>query len=222
MEKGISIYHDDALVGRLTREIVSKGHRILQSHKFGNSDREHVATLLQLMDPPGPRLLDLGCGVGEMSRLMKILRPDLEPVLLNLSEAQLEMCPDFPKVCGKIDAIPCGDSTFDAALLAYALGHGSLIATCSEVARVLRPGGHLLVYDIMSEDPLRFHAMMDYYTWSPEVLTRTAGKFDLETDFVAEVGGSTNTCDGIDLLGEEEFKLAFGDVTPIVYRFVRT
>ena len=142
--KKYGIYHDDAAVE------VAGVRGILQMFLFNTDDAEHVATLLSLcVFPPDSHILDCGCGTGEMDVLIKDQRPDLRLTLLNKSLTQLSRCPPESRVRGDMHVLPFRDGSFNAMLLCYTLGYGSIETVFSEAARILRPGGQLVLADMV-------------------------------------------------------------------------
>ena len=146
----MDLYADDALVERLTMEgIEAAGSRLLQIDRFDYDDAEHIATLLCLFEIPlNATVLDVGCGVGETARLMHAVRPDLKFVLSNVSQSQLDMCPDFPKVLAPAESLPVERGDVDHLLVTYALGHFDLPLFAQQAMRILPTGGRLYVFDL--------------------------------------------------------------------------
>lgn len=148
----MDLYADDALVERLTLEgIAATGSRLLQIDRFHPDDAEHIASLLCLFEMPmNATVLDVGCGVGETARLMHAVRPDLKFVLSNVSQAQLDMCPDFPKVLASAESLPVARGDVDHMLVTYALGHFDLPLFAQQAMRILPTGGRLYVFDLFN------------------------------------------------------------------------
>ena len=131
--------------------VIDRGLRLLHIWKLADTDAEHCAILLDHMaPPPGARILDAGCGIGEVARLMCEQRPDLEFTLLNISQYQLDLAPPgMPKLLASFDDIPAPDQSFDAVMFNHAICHAAdWLTTFREAARVLRPGGRVLIYDM--------------------------------------------------------------------------
>ena len=217
-----SVYDDDAKVGDLTRPVVNAGYRVLQIHKLGETDREHVAALLEHFDPPrGAHILDAGCGIGEVAKLMAEARPDLDFTLLNISPAQLAMCPKaMEKKEGRLEEMPFGDACFDAVMINYALGHADLEPTLSEAARVLRRNGVLFIYD-MTADPDQdcLVASMQYQLHSSDEVATCAKLHGLVLN--RKVDPETNMKDFTSIVRDDEVHKLLATVRPIVYRFVK-
>ncbi len=131
--------------------IVGLGLRTLHVWKLAETDSEHCAILLDHMAPPlGAQILDAGCGIGEVARLMREQRPDLHFTLLNISRAQLDLAPaDMPRLLASYDAIPTPDASFDVVMFNFSICHADdWLTTLREAVRVLRPGGRVFIYDM--------------------------------------------------------------------------
>ena len=90
-----------AAVERATIAGMRDGHRLFQTHRYAADDTAQVRLLLDVLAPPrNATILDAGCGIGEVSRLMAALRPDLFFVMSNISPRQLATVPGRPAVRG--------------------------------------------------------------------------------------------------------------------------
>lgn len=138
-----------------TRVVLEYGHRLFQTHRFGASDVEQIEILLAAMSAPlGAVVLDAGCGVGEASRLMAEARPDLSFVLVNLSEYQLSHCPAgerFHRMLGDCHAMPIADGSVGVVMYSSSLCQMDTAIALREAARVLAPGGVLLINDMIRD-----------------------------------------------------------------------
>ena len=144
-----------AAVEMATVHCVTAGQRVLQTHFYANDERGQVAYLLEQMQPPqGAIVLDAGCGIGEVSRLMAEMRPDLAFVLANISPYQLSLCPDgkqFMPLLTDCHALDINDGTIDAVMYSSALCQLDETVALAEAARVLKEGGILLINDMARE-----------------------------------------------------------------------
>jgi SAM-dependent methyltransferase len=100
---------------------------------------------------PRGRALDVACGTGRRVARLAALGHDVSGI--DLTPAMLERarsrCPTAALTVGSWDHLPYEDATFDIVTSALALCHAvDLRAPVREMARVLRPGGWLVVSDI--------------------------------------------------------------------------
>lgn len=175
-------YENDAAVAQVTGQLTADGVRLLSFFRMAEDDVEHVRQQLEQMNlPRGASVLDAGCGVGEFARLASAIRPDLRFTLLNVSDAQLALCPDgHTKIRADFHSIPVESGGFDAVLLDYAIGHGELGPLLVELSRVLKHGGMLFIHDLFrgddSEQADAFSKALNYasYTVSDAVLAADA------------------------------------------------
>jgi len=124
----------------------------------GDPTRGQAATIPEhLPDLPGP-LADLGCGRGALARALamhgrEVLAVDPQPgVLRDLVDAG-----GVRPVAAGGEALPLADGCLAAAVYANALHHVPVDrqgAAMEEAARVLLPGGRLIVIEPLPEGPL--------------------------------------------------------------------
>lgn len=152
-----SIYENDKRVGELSRIAVeATGSSLLQIHRFSEQDDLHASILLDIFRPAAhAKIIDVGCGVGELAELMSKQRPDLQFTLTNISAAQLAMCPTgFKTVKCSAEHLPFNDREFDVVLCAYVLGHVDIRIALAEFYGVLNSSGKVCVYDIFKTQEL--------------------------------------------------------------------
>lgn len=101
--------------------------------------------------PPGCDVLDAACGTArhgvEIARRgHRLTGVDRSPHMLEKARAKL---PDATFLDGELEALPVPDAAFDAVVCGLALVHlPRLEAVMAEFARVLRPGGRLIISDV--------------------------------------------------------------------------
>lgn len=143
---------DIAAIDAATDGAIAAGHRIFQTHLYGDSDTEHVDILMSVMAPPlNAMVLDAGCGIGEVSRLMSAARPDLSFILMNLSVLQLSKCPVGEQYMHLLDdchATILNDNVVDVAMYSSALCQMDAPVALAEAYRIIKPGGVLMVNDM--------------------------------------------------------------------------
>jgi SAM-dependent methyltransferase len=110
-----------------------------------------------LADAP-PEILEVGCGTGWFTRRVAEALPrsrvtglDLDPVRLAHAAAH-NGAPNLRYVPGDLAALPFADGTFDLVYTRFVLVHlADPTAALREQARVVRPGGRLVAYDMVHD-----------------------------------------------------------------------
>ena len=142
-----------------TSVAIAAGAHVLQTHFYGDSDIEHVEHLLNWFDPPhGSTVIDAGSGLGEVSRLMAEMRPDLAFLLINLSPLQLSLGPENGERFRRLQAdcqdlrasVP--DGFAHAIMFSSALCQMDAERALSEAHRVLVTDGVILINDMARTD----------------------------------------------------------------------
>ena len=141
---------------------------------------------------PDARVLDAGCGAGRISRYLADRGCDVQGI--DLSPGMIAMArrdhPDLPFQVGELTDLPFPDDTFAGVLLWYSTIHtapDALPQIYREVARVLRPGGHVLVGS-QSGDGIR-DVSAAYREFGHDVaLIRYLATADRLSGYLADVG----------------------------------
>ena len=123
---------------------------------------------------------DLGCGTGLLSHAIapyvgRVIAVDASTDMLDAARGRLEGLEHVELRQGEIEALPIADGALDVAMLSLVLHHvpdpGRALG---EVARVIRPGGRVLVVDMLPHDREDYQQQMGH-VWlgfSEEKMTR--------------------------------------------------
>ena len=127
-----------------------------------------IATAIAAEVAAGNRLLDVGCGPGEVLSTLATLAPDIETTGLDIDAAMIERAerkadrlarsgsrrrPTF--VVADAASMPFADATFDVVVSSYAVHHWpDRQAGLAEMMRVLKPGGRAIIWDIAPPHPV--------------------------------------------------------------------
>jgi len=127
---------------------------------LGQSRRLRKTTVDRALIQPGDTVLDVGCGTGEVTLLAKtrakqgsVFGIDPAPEMIAVARkkaARKRLEIDFR--VGVIEALPFPDSSIDvvtSSLMMHHLPEDLRVRGLSEVYRVLKPGGLLLIADFM-------------------------------------------------------------------------
>ncbi len=124
----------------------------------GRSWKSLAEALLKLMEPRV--IADLGAGEGTLSQLLaqraqQVIAVDNSPKMVEFG-AQLARDHGFRNLeyrLGDLEAPPIADASVDLALFSQALHHANRPAhAVREAARILRPGGRIVVLDLLRHD----------------------------------------------------------------------
>ncbi len=133
---------------------------------------EHPA-LLALLDPEWV-VGDLGCGTGQLAEIVapyvaRVVAVDESPDMLEAAGRRLggsDVEDRIERREGRLEALPVSDGELDVALLSLVLHYvPHPEAALSEAARALRPGGRLLVVDMVAHDRQEYAEEMGH-RWS--------------------------------------------------------
>lgn len=117
----------------------------------GGADAEYEEQILPLLArhlDGARRVLDIGCGEGQVAR--RLATRGAEVTGIDPTTAQVRTARDRGAgtryARARAEAVPCRDASFDAVVLCLALEHIAAYETAiSEAARVLEPGGRFVL-----------------------------------------------------------------------------
>lgn len=101
----------------------------------------------------GARVLELGCGTGHLQLALAQARIDhvgydLSPTILRVARGRLQRAELLPRLLrGRAQALPFRSGRFSDVVATFPAPYIVDPATLNEVARVLQPGGQLLIID---------------------------------------------------------------------------
>jgi SAM-dependent methyltransferase len=127
----------------------------LRDEMFG--DRFQLAACAALADPEWT-VGDLGCGTGQWSAALapfvaRVVAVDASAPMLHAAKRRLQRFDNVDLRRGDLEALPIDDGRLDAATLMLVLHHlPEPAAALAEVARVLRPGGRVVIADMLPHD----------------------------------------------------------------------
>jgi ArsR family transcriptional regulator len=120
-------------------------------------DRVHFAALAGLADADWIAG-DLGCGTGQVSAALapfvgRVIAVDSSAAMLQAAKRRLAGFDNIDLRRGELEALPIDDVRLDVAALMLVLHHvPEPEKALAEVARVLKPGGRLIVGDMLPHD----------------------------------------------------------------------
>lgn len=126
-----------------------------------NLIEDELDVLGELVPLAGKEIIELGCGAAKLARTLLARHPDCRVTGLEVDARQHAMNIAAPQtglrfVAGVAESIPFPAASFDLALMLKSLHHvplGSQAKALGEIARVLRPGGHLYISEPVYDGP---------------------------------------------------------------------
>ena len=137
----------------------------LRDEQFG--DRFHLSALAAFADPEWT-VGDLGCGTGQVSAAVapfvaRVIAVDGSTAMLQAAKKRLHGIGNVELRRGELEALPIDAATLDAATLMLVLHHvPEPERAIGEVARVLKPGGRVLVVDMLPHDRESYRQQMGH------------------------------------------------------------
>lgn len=118
---------------------------------FGNALLWRIATARAVDPQPGERILDVAAGTGTSSAALarngaRVIAADFSEGMLRLGRLRQQHNPFIEFVHADAMALPFGDASFDAVSISFGLRNiADPRGALAEFARVLKPGGRLVV-----------------------------------------------------------------------------
>jgi ubiquinone/menaquinone biosynthesis C-methylase UbiE/DNA-binding transcriptional ArsR family regulator len=137
----------------------------LREDLFGDSF--FLWAVLGLIDPTLV-VGDLGCGTGQLADTIapyvkQVIAVDSSPDMLEAARARVGAAGNVDIRQGELENLPIDPGELDAAMLSLVLHYSpSPAKTLSEVARVLEPGGRVLVVDMLPHEREEYQQQMGH------------------------------------------------------------
>lgn len=205
-----------------TDYMIGQGIYFLHAHRFGRDDLSHAFRLFRWAEPePGMKILDVGSGIGSMAAAWKQFMPSLHFSCLNINKYQLDMNPEWCEhILGDMQEMPIKDASFDMAICCFSMGHSDrgANAVIAEMARVVRPGGVVFIYDMLPDDG-NFSRLSDlsYMLYPREQIEAFAKSAGLDLDVYMEPTDCGSVSSKVPAVTE-----VFSDLRPAIWRFMRS
>jgi ArsR family transcriptional regulator len=137
----------------------------LREELFGGTF--HLHALMALVDPTLV-VGDLGCGTGQLSALLaphvaRVIGVDGSADMLQAARQRLKGVASVEFRLGSLETLPVSDSELDAAVMALVLHHiPEPSRALAECARALKPGGRVLIVDMLPHDRAEYQQQMGH------------------------------------------------------------
>jgi SAM-dependent methyltransferase len=137
----------------------------LRQELFGHAS--HLLALPALLDERWV-IGDLGCGTGELTATLapfvaRVIAVDRSTDMLQAARRRLREHPNVDVRRGELEALPIADNELDAATLMLVLHHvPDPTAALAEAARALKPGGRLVIVDMLPHDREEYRHQMGH------------------------------------------------------------
>lgn len=129
--------------------------------------RTELLPLLGLLDPSWT-VADLGCGTGQLSQQLapfveRVVAVDASAAMLRTARSRLGNLGNVEIRRGELESLPIDDRSIDAGLLVLVLPYVTEpIQVIAEAARALKPGGRLLVTDLMPHEKSEYRQTLGH------------------------------------------------------------
>ena len=156
------------LVNELFDDVAQHYDRIVSLMSLGTGKAYRKSVLRRIGVCRGSRVLDVACGTGLVSvAATELVGADGEVMGVDPSEGMRRVAATRRGVrtcVGTADDLPFPDQSFDFVVMGYALRHvADLVAAFSEMRRVLKPGGSVMILEITAPEQRMARWMLRCY-----------------------------------------------------------
>ena len=128
-----------------------------------NGPQSAVTAFLELNLPKDSRILDIGCGTGEIGHLLQkngftnIDGLDVSPEMLEVSKQKKCYKNLFESIVTKEDRLPMDDKTYDAIIMSGVLIHGHIKwDSFPQIIRVVKTGLNFNLNKVLSPNAYKY------------------------------------------------------------------
>jgi len=136
---------------------------------MGRWSRRLARVFVDWLEPrPALHWLDVGCGTGALTSMIgpfvrHVIAVDASPAMLTAARARLDGATNVDIRQGELEALPIDPDQVDVALMSLVLHYiAEPTRALGEAVRVLRPGGRLLLVDMMPHDREEYRQQMGH------------------------------------------------------------
>ena len=151
-----------------TAEYLRHGLRLFQAIMVAETEAEHAEILHRKIGAPvGSLYIDMGCGVGEMSRLFGAIDPAGHFISVTNSEVQAALTRDMggsEVILTDFHNTGIPGGVADVVMFNETWGYGDPQRLAAEAYRLLKPGGRLFIKDWYSKTS-GYSPEWDWWQW---------------------------------------------------------
>ncbi|REJ81131.1 MAG: class I SAM-dependent methyltransferase [Acidobacteria bacterium] len=187
-------------------------------HVGGRPATERIAGLLGLSGDGGERVLDVGSGIGGAARYLA-RRFGCRVDGVDLTEEYCHTARELSRLAGAAESthfhhgsvldLPFGPRSFDAAIqLHVGMNIEDKARLASEVARVLRPGGRYVIYDLFARQPGSSDRITFPVPWAASRATSFLVTAEAQSEVLEQAGFTVSHREDLGEWGTERLRAA--------------